>query len=124
MQTIQMEKDGKAVQALVFESLWEYVSHYGSDITHYALDPAPFEGERIVGSFKPIEDVDFGVSSEVDIDGVYYRHVNWGEDDYCLIPEADLEAVFWTVYEWDGKGGYACLGMIFQTEEEALKEVA
>ena len=126
MRTIKIQVDGKEHEAQVFKGMWEYIDHYGSDITHYALDPAPYQGEKITGGFKPIEDVDFGTHSSdlVEIDGKYYQHVNWGEEEYALIPEADLEAEFWTVYEWNGKTGYDCTGQIFQTEEEAQKEVA
>jgi hypothetical protein len=36
-----------------------------------------------------------------------------------------LEAEFWLVYEWNVKlSGYDTRGQIFQTEEEARKEVA
>ena len=126
MKTMRLEVDGEMKDVLVFDSMWDYISHYGSDITYYALDPAPYTGEKIIGGFKPVEDVNFGTHSSdmIEIEGAYYQHVNWGEDDYSMIPEADLEAEFWTVYEWDGVGGYNSTGAIFQTEEEARKKVA
>ena len=125
MRTMKVEIDGKMRDVFVFEGMWEYISYYGSDITHYALDPYPFRGEKIIVAFRPINDEDFSTRSSdmLEIDSSYCQYVNWGEDDYCMIPEADLEAEFWTVYEWDGIGGYNSTGAIFQTEEEARKEV-
>lgn len=125
MKKMNLEIDGEMKDCLVFDSMWEYLEFYGTDITHYALDPAPYTGEMIIGKFKPIEDVDFGTpsSERVEIDEKFYQHVNWGEEEYTMIPESGLEAEFWTVYEWDGESGYICTGQIFQTREEAETEI-
>ena len=128
MQTIKIEIGGeKKKDALVFDSMWEYIDHYGASVEDYQQSPAPFEGDKKVGSFKPIDDVFFGTASAdmVEIDGKYHQHVNWGEDEYCLIPEADLEAELYLIWEWNQKiSGYDTRGQIFQTREEAEKEAA
>jgi hypothetical protein len=124
MRTKNIEVDGKMVEAQIFDSMWEYVSHYGSDITHYRKQ-IPNEGAKIALPFRPIDDVEFSTHSSdlVEIDGIAYQRVWWGEAEVCMIPEADLTAALWAVYEWDDCM-YAATGAIFQTEEEARKEVA
>ena len=128
MQTIEMEIDGGKKTVLVYESMWEYLEHFGATVEDYRLIPHAYEGERIIGSFQPIEDGYFHTSSrdQAEIEGKIYQHVNWGEEGYALIPEADLMTTLWTIYEWMGDRfeGYESLGMIFQTREEAEKEVA
>lgn len=109
--------------ALVFGSMAEYLDHFGTTVEDYRLVPRAFEGEKIVGCFRPFEDPAFHTSSSsiVAIEGKYYQHVNWGEEEYALIPEADLMATFWTVYDWMGERfeGYESTGEIFCTEVEA-----
>jgi len=127
MQTIEMEIDGGKKTVLVFESMWEYLEHFGATVEDYARSPEPDHGEKFVGDFKPIDDVFFGTHSGdmVVIDGKYYQHVNWGEDEYALVPESDLESKFYLIWERNEKiGGYDTRGQIFQTREEAEKEVA
>lgn len=125
--TTEIEMGGKKQTAQIFASMWEYIQHYGATVEDYELIPHEFEGEKIVGSFKPVDDVLFVTNSSdmVEIDGEYYQHVNWGEDDYCMIPEGEVDVEFWTVYRWNEKlGGYQAIGEIYRTEEEAQKEMA
>lgn len=127
MKTVRLEINCEMKDVLVFESMWEYLEYFGATVEDYVLSPHENEGEKIVDSFKPIEDTNFGTFSSdmVEIEGEYYQHVNWGENEYSMIPEASLEAEFWLVYEWNVKlSGYDTRGQIFQTEEEARKEVA
>ena len=126
MRTTEMEIEGEIKTVQIFDSMWEYIQHYGATVEDYQLSPASFEGERKVGCFKPIDDVFFGTASAdmVDIEGVYYSHVNWGEDEYALVPESDLEAEFWLVWEWNEKlSGYDTRGAIYKSKEEAEKEM-
>lgn len=124
MRTMKIEIDGEMKDARVFESMWDYIDENGATVEDYLLSPAEFEGERIVRAFRPVDDVFFGTSSQdqVLIGDQYYQHVNWGEDEYCLIPEGDVDAKFWIVYEWnEKKGEYWTHGQIFESEEKAKK---
>lgn len=122
MQTMKLEIDGKMQDVQVFASMWEYISHYGSDITitHYRKQIAK-DGEKIVLPFRPIDDVEFSTysSEQVEIDGVCYQRVFWGESGISLIPERGLTATLWAIYEWDDCM-YAATGEIFPTEEQAV----
>ena len=124
MRTMKLEIDGEMKDVLVFESMWEYIQHYDSDITHYRYT-GQYTQERIIRSFKPIDDVTFSTHSSdmVEIEGEYFQRVWWGESETCVVPEADLMAQFWTVYEWGG-AEYECTGAIYQAEEDAREEVA
>ena len=123
MKTMKLEIDGKMKDVQIFEYMWEYINHYGSDITHYELSPFPSEDKRIIGEFAPVDDVDFGVKDTYEIDGQSFIHVNWGENEVSLIPEDDLNATFWTTYDWVRKNDFSCTGKIFQTRDEALAEI-
>lgn len=108
--------------AFIFLSMKEYLDYFGATVEDYELSPHEYEGNTIVKPFKPVEDTRFSThSNEMEtIDGIVFQHVNWGEEKYCMIPEADINTEFWTVYEWVPKlSGYASTGEIFETEKEA-----
>ena len=124
MRQMKIEIDGEMRDVEVFESMWAYVDEYGATVEDYVLSPAEFDGEKLVRSFRPVDDSFFGTSSQdmVQIGDLYYQHVNWGEDEYCLIPESEVDASLWIVYEWNAKRSeYWTQGQIFETEEEARK---
>lgn len=130
MRTVMV--DGK--DALVFESMKEYLEYFGATVEDYELRPTTYEGERMVRSFRPVNDVNFGTHSAdmialpdlaEDPEYPYFQHVNWGEDEYCLIPEGDVDAMFYLVWEWNPKlSGYDTRGEIFFSREEAEKAAA
>lgn len=134
MRTMKLEIDGKMKDCLIFGSMWEYIEHFGATVEDYQLSPAPHEEEKWVGEFKPIDDEFFGTASadQIDIPEIapdpkypYYQHVNWGEDEYALIPEGELEAKFYMIWEWNEIiSGYDTRGQIFQTREDAEKAMA
>lgn len=120
MKTMNIEIEGKETSVVIFGSMWEYIDHYGSDITHYRKQIAKV-GEMVVLPFRPIDDVEFSTysSEQVEVEGTLYQRVFWGESEYCLVPERDLTATLWAMYRWDGCM-YAATGEIFQTEEQAV----
>jgi len=121
---MNIEINGQTKNALIFDSMWEYVSHFGATVEDYRFSPALYEGEKKIGSFKPIDDEFFGTHSSdmVELDGTYFQHVNWGEDEYSMIPEGDMDAEFCLVWEWNARlRGYVTRGQIFRTEEDAAR---
>ena len=127
MRTMKLEIDGKTEEVQIFDSMWEYIDHHGATVEDYQLSPASHEEKKKIGSFKPVDDVFFHVGSSYDwktIDRKVYAHVNWGEDEYVLIPEDDIDAEFYLIWEWNERiSGYDTRGQIFQTEEEARKAI-
>ena len=117
----KIEIDGNEV--MLFESMWEYISHFGATVEDYELAPAPRTGEKKVGSFRPVDDVFFCVSPSsemIEHEGVLYQNVNWGEEELCFIPENDINAEFFMIWEWNEKlSGYDTRGAIYQTTENA-----
>ena len=123
MRTVKIEIDGEETEVQVFDSMWEYATLW--DITHYALDPAPDEGERIIDSWKPIDDVDCSIMNDgnaIAVDGKSYLWLNAGENEISLIPEDEVEYEFYAIYSRT-KTGYQATGQIFESREEAEKEV-
>ncbi|MDD4352601.1 MAG: hypothetical protein PHU71_06550 [Candidatus Gracilibacteria bacterium] len=122
-----LEIDGEVKNALVFGSMWEYLEYFGTTVEDYRLVPREFEGEQIVGKIYPIDDGYFHTSSrdQVEINGTCYQHVNWGEEEYSLIPELELMSGFWTIYDWMGDkfNGYESIGEIFRTKEDARRNI-
>ena len=121
MRTMKIEIDGKSRDAQVFETMWEYISHYGTTVEGYEIAPAENVGDKQVASFRPVDDVFFYCSDLYSLGGREYRHVNWGEDEISLIPEREVAATLWTIYTWSERmaGYYESTGQIFETEEEA-----
>lgn len=123
MNTMNLEIAGKETSVVLFDSMWEYIDHYGATVEEYELTPHENEGKCIIGAFKPVDDVFFHVAAweSAEVDGALYQHVNWGEEEYAMIPEGDIEVEFWTLYYWREKiGGYVSGGEIFRTEEQAV----
>lgn len=119
---LDIEVNGETKHAHVFASMWEYIQFFGASVEDYVLSPEENEGDRIVRSFKPVDDPFFSTFSSdmANIDGEYYQHVNWGEDEYAMIPEGDLDVSFWFIYEWTANiSGYWTNGNIYRTKEAA-----
>jgi len=118
---IEIADEMKDVQ--VFESMWDYVDHYGSDITHYVIEPCHSEQDKFVEEIVVSDDVDFGAHDTYEIGGREYIHVNWGENEICMIPYDDLDEILYTIFERSRKEGrktrFVSTGQIFETEDEA-----
>jgi hypothetical protein len=117
MRTVEIEP-GKT--GLIFDSMWEYLSHFGATVEDYEDAPAEYEGDRKVGYFRPVDDVRFFLPASDDLWEEGLREVNWGEDVRCFVPTKDVGSYFWMVWEWNPRiGGYDTRGEIFHTQEAA-----
>ena len=123
MRTKNIEIDGKTETANIYASMWEYASQW--DITHYELDPSPDEGERIIGTWKPIDDVLCGIMNRgdsIESDGKAYLWLNAGENEISLVPADEVEYEFYLIYART-ETGYQATGQIFESRGEAMVNV-
>jgi hypothetical protein len=118
----RMEIDGTEEEVQIFDSMFEYLDYYGSDISGYETQ-SNSKKRFIAESFKPSDDGDFHLKEDIQIEGTWYTRVNWGESEICLIPTRDIGAELWTIYVQGEHNQYSNYGsMIFETEEEAQKK--
>ena len=119
----RIEIVGEMEEVQIFDSTFEYLDYYDSDISGYETQ-SNTEKKFIAESFKPSDDGDFQIKEDLQVDGTWYTRVNWGEPEICLIPTKDLGAELWTIYVQGEGNQYSNYGsMIFETEEEAQKKV-
>jgi hypothetical protein len=139
---IQIDINGIEVQ--IYEKMYDYVCN--ANFSHYAdedVDASAFEEDDSESMFPKVlvrkinlyEDVNFLVGTvhdcefpeTIDIDGVEYILVNFGEDEICYLKATAMEEPIYTlIYRIDEKvaGGvymyvYPFEAHIFETEEEA-----
>lgn len=118
----RIEIDGNEEEVQLYENMFEYVDYYGSDISNYMLHVIA-DKNYVVNGFRPEEDGDFRIRGEYEYNGKPYTHVNWGENEICLIPSSQVSSELYTIYEKEDDNVYHNYqSLIFQTEDEAQKK--
>ena len=115
--------DGIEEDVQLFENMYDYVTEFGSDISHY--NPVYKDDEKtfIVEDVDIIEDPDFITKGSMEIDGVEYVRVNWGEEGISFIAQDGLFQTLYTIWQESEPGEYHNYkSMFFETEDEAQEK--
>jgi len=115
--------DGIEVDVQLFENMYDYVTEFGSDISNY--NPVYKDDEKtfIVEDVDIIEDPDFIAKGSMEIDGVEYVRVNWGEEGISFIAQDGLFQTLYTIWqESEPREYHNYKSMFFETEDEAQEK--
>jgi hypothetical protein len=126
----RIEIKGEMKKVWIFDSMFEYLATFGSNISGYTLHVIS-EDKYIVNGFKPSADSNFHVLDVYEYYGKSYTHVNWGELEICLIPSNQVDEELFTIYKIEGENtyhkyrSYLCRkqSYLFRTKCEAQKRV-
>ena len=121
----RIEIDGTEEEVQLFEDMFEYVSYYGSDISHYVLS-SDSEENFIIEAENFIDDEDFQIIDdygEYRINEEIYIRVNWGEKEISMIKEDGYDQVLYSIFQKLDDGLYHNYkSLIFSSEEDAQKK--
>lgn len=116
----RIEIEGNDEDVQLFDDMFEYVSEFGSDISHYYPIHRDNDEEYIVESVDICEDPDFITHESIEIDGVEYTRVNWGESEISFIKSSGLYQTLYTIWHNNREGDYYNYkSLFFVSEEEA-----
>lgn len=124
----RIEIDGEEKDALLFDDLFEYVTYFGSDISHYSI-MASDERNFVYDEEDFIEDADFFLGDSIEYEGETYRNVNWGEEEESYINEKRLYQPLYSIYQRTKEAYFHqhkfqnYKSLIFKTEGEAHDKV-
>jgi len=118
----RIEIDGEIKDVLLFDDLFEYVTYFGSDISHYTIG-RDLEEKFIVEEEYLLDDVDFKIGDIIEVNGKEYVNVNWGEEQTSFINDSGYCQDLYSIYQKVGNGEYHNFqSMFFTTEEDAQKK--
>lgn len=119
----RMMIDGIEEDVQLFDDMYDYVTEFGSDISHYYPVHKDDEKPFIVEEVDIEEDPDFITKDSIEIDGIEYIRVNWGEDEISFIKQSGLFQTLYTIWQESEPGEYHNYkSMFFETEDEAQEK--
>lgn len=116
----RIEIDGEMKDVELYDDMYDYVTTYGADISHYNPLHREDEEKFVVDDVCIVSDPDFMTYESIEIEGEEYIRVNWGESEKSYIKEAGVGETLWAIWQNNGEGEYYNYrSMFFETEEEA-----
>lgn len=118
----RIEAHGEEKEVLLFDNMFEYVTYFGSDISHYTIG-RDSEDQFIVEEEYILDDSDLKIDDIIEVNGENYVHVNWGEEEVSLIKESGYCQTIYSIYRKVDDGEYSNFqSMFFENEEDAQKK--
>lgn len=120
--------NGNEEEIQLFKNMFEYVTHYGSDISHYSIMLSD-DHNFVIDDENFIDDEDFIIGEEINFEGETYIHVNWGEKERSYINEKGLYQILYTIYQKTEEMYFHqhkfqnFKSLIFESEEDAMEKV-